>query len=358
MLSLRRLFLAGLSSLSLLLAPLGLAAAATTQPIFKTTGGDVFAGGWFYNGNCNTADNTTDSTKSNYQAPFYNGSSYNKPTWGGIEAWSQAGAGSSADLAAVALGDIQIDHTNAKNYGFISKLQFSNANKLSNDSSGGDFEGKSRQAHCIADYYTSFSGSAQNLGGDLTSVSSGKYSKNCGVTPCQLTPDNITNITIAAGQNTAVFVKGNVYINKNITYAGAYNATNVPKFVLVVQGNLYLAPGVSQLDGWYIAQPDRSDQTPMAHDTGDIWTCHENQAGAETANWVSANCSTHLTVNGALVAKQLNLLRTLGDVSGPTAEDVNFTPEMLVGNAFYGASAGGGGGTPVIDSLTSLPPVL
>jgi hypothetical protein len=141
-----------------------------------------------------------------------------------------------------------------------------------------------------------------------------------------------------------------------------------------VKGSIYIAPGVSQLDGFYVAQPDTSVANPTTADTGVIWTCHDNNPGvAPTALWVSANCRTtgpnkgKLTFNGGVVAKQINMLRLDGDVLGAgavpnelsssatTAEVFNFTPEMVMGGAFFN---GGNANRYKIESLISLPPVF
>ncbi len=332
----------------------GIAQAA--QPYFQVSAGDVFAGGWF-----NTLSICSTDPGTYYQAPIYDSETrtYSQTISGGIQTWLKSGQGASTDLAAFALGDIQIDSQGANNYGFSSKLSFSNVNKIDVNTSGGDLEGTVPQAHCIPDYFNSLQKSPASFNGDLTTIhSSGQYTFSC-PSPCDnpvaMAP---SNVTIGVGQNTTVFLRGNAYINSDIKYAQGYNDSNVPKFVLVVLGSLYIGPNVKQLDGWYIAQPDASYPPLDKNDTGNIWTCHENKTGKEDASWVASNCNNQLVVNGALTAKEVEFLRTPGDVSTPAstpAEVVNFTPEMVAGNPFFSAASPG---TPVIQSLTSLPPVL
>ena len=84
-----------------------------------------------------------------------------------------------------------------------------------------------------------------------------------------------------------------------------------------------------------------------------------------TAVYVSSACRTKLTLNGAVVAKQVNLLRSNGDVasatageassSGNIAEVFNFTPEMVIGGGFFNSAAVN---QYKIESLISLPPVF
>lgn len=150
-------------------------------------------------------------------------------------------------------------------------------------------------------------------------------------------------------------IDGNVVIRNNVIFTGQGNYANVrdiPTFELRVRGNIYIAPGVSQLDGVYVAQP-RDDGTG-----GVIYTCAPNGTNVSAAI-LSRNlydqCGTPLTFNGAVIAKQLWLLRTHGTESADAAETFNFSPDVWLGE-YPTSNVNGGAGT--YQSITQLPPVL
>jgi hypothetical protein len=72
-----------------------------------------------------------------------------------------------------------------------------------------------------------------------------------------------------------------------------------------------------------------------------------------------------LTVNGSLIARQVNLFRTNGDISSAAsgeasnspniAETINYTPAMLVGGPFFNPPPTK---TLDIESLVNLPPLF
>src|SRR5207253_9834462 len=98
------------------------------------------------------------------------------------------------------------------------------------------------------------------------------------------------------------------------------------------------------------AQPDPSDPNPLSDDTGVIWTCHDGTANVAPQYTYIAGCIKSLKVNGAFIAKQINLLRVNGDVapaktnedgyrnalsSSNIAEVFNFSPDMVIGGPFF-----------------------
>lgn len=205
--------------------------------------------------------------------------------------------------------------------------------------------------------------------------SGGQYGGSFGsVPPCNLTPvsggqsPSAANPALPSTINGTVtmYVNGNVYINHNITYAtGPRNSvSDIPSFKLVaLGGNIYIDPGVTQLDGMYYALPDGGSG-------GVISTC-ATASGHEYWN-DSANattCNNQLVVNGALVANKVHFLRSCGTLSqsagdqditttsgactatNHAAEVVNYSPEVWM-------VPSGGNSTLKYDSITSLPPVL
>ncbi len=326
---------------------------ADTKPYFKGFGADVFAGGWFNSGatSCSSSDTTT------YQAPTFNPNQNLER--GGILAYANGRIGASSDFGAFAMGLIQGDAANS--YGFytgqtdsINTLSFANANTgISANYWGGFLAGPVQQIHCIPDYFTTKQVAPIPTPGGV-SFNVGSFADGQYLAPAGLTSDISAgaNATIAAGKEITLFIDGNAYISHNIAYAGSYTSDNVPKFALVVRGNIYIAPGVTRVDGLYIAQPAANGSG------GSLWTCHDNVNKNPDGYWIYDNCKSPMTINGAIMARQVDLMRINGDIgdnnSNP-AEVINYTPAMVIGGSFFNTPPDS---DPKIDSLISLPPVF
>lgn len=306
---------------------------ADSKPYFVTQNGGPFTGGWFRPG--------TGACGANYQQPTFGSSVGNKFRGAVLAFATPSRTGANSNLDAFATGIIEGNSSN--DYGFYTglagvgpspngtrSLSFSNAGSLgASDFWGGFFEANgTAHAHCIPDYATISAGSTA------------------------LPPGNFTGRTIAANTKITYLVNGNVNITGNVVY-GPHDMTNVPKFRLIVRGNIYIAPNVTQLDGWYVAQPSSGTTG------GVIWTC-SNGTEPLSDTYIRANCNNKpLTINGALTAKQVNLTRVNdgSGIPGSPAETVNFSPEMVLGGGFSdNGSTSSTSGT--IQSLISLPPVF
>ncbi|MBI2589280.1 hypothetical protein HYW35_03735 [Candidatus Saccharibacteria bacterium] len=358
-------------------------ALADSRPYFKVFGGDVFSGGWFNSGtNCDTA------TSSFYQYPSYQPAGYNQDDrTGGILSFAKQNGdgnslgGASSQYGAFALGIIEGSAAgDASSHGFYSAgaqaatgtptsrnlLSFANAGS-SASVWGGKFDGDVPQSNCIADYYAKFPDPAPPALASLdSSTASGVYSASAGSgTTYSL---NVSAVSLRPGTKITIYVNGNVFISQNIVYQ-LDKVDNVPKFALVAKGNIYIDPGVTQLDGVYIAQPTSGT------DGGDIWTCHPNNTDVVLYTYPSS-CTNQLVVNGSLIAKRVALLRIKGDVTAAStsednlstvaactsapgscniAEIINYPPAMVVGGPFFNPPPPPG--LPV-DSLIALPPVF
>jgi hypothetical protein len=149
----------------------------------------------------------------------------------------------------------------------------------------------------------------------------------------------ISGGTVSGG--TAIFVKGNVYLNGNITYATAgWSPGNVPSLVIVATGNIYIDPGVTQLDGVYMAQPSSSSAG------GTVYTC--GTAISSTTFQVNNDftaCRNQLLVNGSFKAGKVKLLRTFGSLrdDAPTGAAPGYTavPVQWSSCGTYGSPVGG-----------------
>ncbi len=175
----------------------------------------------------------------------------------------------------------------------------------------------------------------------------------------------------------SVFVNGDVYITHNITYAfnnatgdGWTDIASIPFFNLVVKGNIYIDPSVTQLDGRYIAQP-KDDGSG-----GQIYTCAPGgvpptnlwvQCGGQAyQNNPSNMANVRLTVNGQFIARSIRFLRTAATISNGVsgesaansraAEVFNFSPEMYLAQPAVRPKATSTGGPE--QSISTLPPIL
>ncbi len=202
-------------------------------------------------------------------------------------------------------------------------------------------------------------------------VAAGLYGGMFGATntPCDFLSDiNVASqngpsmtvpASIPAGE-TVQYAKGDVYINNNVVYgttSWGSNLAAIPSYKLVVEGDIYIDNDVSQLDGLYVALTNEDGDSG-----GNIYTCATSQGNdvkPATPGFYDT-CRTKLTVNGAFVAKQLHLQRTIGTLGQSTtdtpaannaAEVFNYTPELwLPRNSTVGTGR--------YMSITGLPPIL
>jgi hypothetical protein len=240
---------------------------------------------------------------------------------------------------------------------------------------------------CVPDYFSdkpdSLSTPSIATGATAGAGATGQYYKPNGGT-LTLNGGTIPNTT-----NQAIFVEGDVTITGNIQYDSAARASikDIPTFYLVVKGNIHIAPGVTRLDGVYVAQPT-STAAPIK--TGFINSCW-----LPNPNQIYNSCKNQLTVNGSFVAYKVLLTRSYSSLrysqngehnlsnypapgnypahncgnvgndvpsaatasaSDCAAEIFNFNPELYMSQPglkpSYGATSG------KFDAITSLSPVL
>ncbi len=178
------------------------------------------------------------------------------------------------------------------------------------------------------------------------------------------------NLTTAAnkladGQTLALYVDGDVTIKENIiTQNTSWASVNdIPSFVLIAHGDIYIDSSVSAIDGVLIAQ-SRSAATG-----GNIYTCsngHALPSAADMADTTGICKANPLTITGSVIARTIKLFRTSGSVAfssngelpnGPTAhaaERFVYSPEVWVrANLLRGTPSLG-----AFDAITNLPPVF
>lgn len=306
------------------------------QPYFDVNGGDVSAGGGMSAGGVDCAVGAN--------------------TKAGIVSWNRGASGSyggaGTKYAALALNHLQ-DFATGQGTGYApSGMAFANTSDGQVNTGSGLFGGMFDSLPCVEDYYSTQPSGAKNLA--TLSHGTDAY-KATG-------PVSLSAQTLNAKDHWTIYVDGDLYITGNISYGGSGSyatVADIPSFKVFVRGSIFIAPGVTQLDGMYVAQP-----TTAASGDGNIYTCATNVGSPAAHPYKAAplngslynTCKTNLTVNGAFIANQVWLLRTAGTISGSPAETFNFSPELWV-SAPYDSSVSGSTSRKY-DAITSLPPVL
>ena len=300
----------------------------TDRPYLRTYGADLVAGGGF-------GDNCS-SVAANISA-FSNTSASGKAGSG-----SQLGVFASGTIS----GFLSMSLANAVGTTAVTSARtFSNATGF-----GGSFGTR----YCSDDLWTNTGTLTTTTAVALNTLANGTYSYPAGAA-------NATGVPTVISNKIAIYVNGDVTINSNITYAspGSWASVSaIPSFYLVVKGNIYIAPGVTQLDGYFIAQ-DTSPSTTK----GRIFTCTDG-TNNPTAAYLAANCGSQLRINGSFVAEHVNFLRTYktlrnsvtGELSSVSnsAEVFEYSPEQLISTPAIAPF----NTTGKFDSIVSLPPQL
>lgn len=192
--------------------------------------------------------------------------------------------------------------------------------------------------------------------------------------PSPIGPMTLTDAS-GIGEKRTMYVDGDVTINGNIVYAksdgGWSSVAMVPNFRIIARGNIYIQPNVEQLDGTYIALPRIVAATgDINPNTGRIYTCAIG-AGVPNTDQLLNQCNRRLVINGAFIAKQVKLLRTINAIGNAepcistyaeadcrartsrAAEIFNYSPDVWMSAPSHSIS-----GSRKFDAITSLPPVL
>lgn len=324
---------------------------AVFRPFFSVKGGDISAGGGIAaSGEVGAPPATQDcsgegSTDSNEKAGIV---SWNK----GAAAFAGAGTG----YAALALGRVQDVATGQNSTYAPNGLHFANARPNGGNPQetwpGGtseDFGGGFGVA-CTPNYFD-----------PEKAVTGNPYMVNGAADqPMVITKDGQPG---TVKERETIYVDGDAYITKNITFyknGGYSNVADIPRFTLVVRGNIYIGKDVTEIHGVLVAQP-KKDVT----NSGIIYTCAPNGA-ATNASVLNQNlfrdCNQGLQIYGAVSAKQVWMLRTYGTVTPPTdgsrptpSEHFYFTPEIWLNQPFTSDLSGKADN---YNAVSSLPPIL
>ncbi len=317
----------------------------STSPYLQVWGGDINTGGGFEKQDPTTGAFTCPSSYPDYVSPSAPGLPGGIPRdYGGIKAFGAADGtyGSMSDFGALSLGIIA--KNDAAHINFHANPSFSSVATPS--SSGGELNSSSPN-YCVIDFFDKTQQSPNSIGtpSDINGLDNNKQ---------DMVNNPIGGLgggNVNANDNKVLYVNGDVTITSNIVYQSwNVDTQKPPSFVLIVRGNINVAPNVTRLDGLYIAQP-----TASAVD-GIFNTCANNI--------VNQFCNQQLIVNGAVIARRIMPLRSVGTLSpdaNPSfspppghnaAEIFNFVPSMVLSNPNF---------TPIysnLQGLFSLPPVF
>ncbi len=196
------------------------------------------------------------------------------------------------------------------------------------------------------------------IGLTFANVDAGAFGGSYGITSCVSNDDwenlGTGNITVTQTSPSIVETTGDVYITTDLIYGnGSFSLSAVPTRKIVTNGDIYIGSNVRQIDGVLKAK-------------GTIYTCAvPGPASGTLVKPSSLQAATlckdnKLSVQGALIANSIKLLRTIGDAddgSNPNnpAETFTYSPEVWI--------RGLGGGTTTrstkaFDAYRSLPPTL
>lgn len=182
--------------------------------------------------------------------------------------------------------------------------------------------------HCITDYVAQFGSSPTIAGGSTFNVAS-RPTGAWHVTGTLSLNGNMPFGDLNGGQQ-VYYADGDVTITNDIKYPTNYTSVNrIPSLIVITKGNIYVAPGVKQLDGIFVARGNGTT-------SGVFYTCWPKNEPASISNQCNTN---QLVVNGSVSAARLDLFRSFGatGATSPARKDpgevFNFAPEMYLRNA-------------------------
>ncbi len=329
------------------------------RPYFKVYGGDVMAG-------CSVTNASIIAWNKNGEGGSFNG----------------AGA-SLAVFAQNVIKGFASGQTVPNSPGFATgptNLSFANSNDSDGVATsvgdgvdaGGNFGGNVKAGNCMSDYFGGMpSGDELDTGGwpgvneaNLRTVQNFVINGNLN----DMTSITGETPTVAQGSRIRLYVKGDVYISKNIIPSTAPNNTieNIPS-ITVVARNIYIGPGVTQLYGTYVAQS-------IDGAGGNLYTCASGLGAPLSVTATGSNynaCRSQLVFTGSVVAKKIHLLRSWGSLYQDSGGFAPSNSAAAGGAGYSGAgevfrfnplvwqreSTGGPGDPPVTlyDFITTLP---
>ncbi|MDB5183062.1 MAG: hypothetical protein JWO47_846 [Candidatus Saccharibacteria bacterium] len=317
------------------------------MPYLKTFGADISTGSNFSNNN--PVPTCTSTTGGIYGFASGSGPSYK---------------GASAQYGAMARGPI-LGFFTASNRSSLNNapkgLTFSNTNALE---FGGNY---GPGLPCITDYFSDPTSVPAPLNGGTRDpgllAANGKETTWGGSVAAGLGKHRyiangniqIAGLTIPAGTQAAIYIKGNLTISGDVSFDPASSIAALPNLAIIVRGNIFITPNVQRIDGLFVAQPTNI----ITPSDGRIYTCANPFAAIPAVNLATAcgnSGSAPLAVNGALVAQQVKFLRTMNSY-GVNGTASNLAPYGEIPNFANGSETGNGANTRAAEVINYTPEV-
>ena len=169
---------------------------------------------------------------------------------------------------------------------------------------------------------------------------------------------------VGAGRSIIIRSSNTIVIDDNITYASSsYSRPNDITQLVIIAKNIIIKDNVTRVDAWLVATPNAANTNG-----GVISTCETsdspNLGDAYTNELSAGTCNQQLTINGPVLARELQLRRTAGaektddgDVNGRgynnPAEIINMRADAYIWAANYVSRTTGNIKT---DYTVELPP--
>ncbi len=269
-------------------------------PYTKFFGGDAFAGGSFKN-----AGTCADFVNASIWAFNYSSNNVGSSSQYGLTAMGPIEGMSSANLGSAGLAKPPVGLSFSNGTGFIL---------------GGNFGG----SNCITDYWKTKNGTpitASNINlGAAAYTASGAYRVSNGGAQIDVNNGVGPGATVSpVGSHRVFYFDGDIHISNDILFqneTGTYaNEDQIPALYMIVRGNIYIDPGVHEINGIFIAQEK------AANVGGTIYTCAPATGPYPSPTILNAShflpggdCNTQLRVFGTFLAQHVKLLRTLGSL--------------------------------------------
>jgi hypothetical protein len=316
-----------------------------TKPFLQVWGGDINTGGGFEQLDTSTGAFSCSNSYPGYVSPSTGGGDVN---YGGIKTFGYTDAtgtfGSLSDFGALSLGQIASDTS--------AKVGFNASPKFANTVSPGGVLNSSPPDYCVEDFYDK----TQKTPSPLPISPPAQLSSLSGSSTDQyIVSQDVGSFgggVVPSGRKITLYITGDITITGNITYANwdPTNTDSAPSFTLIVKGNINISPNVTRIDGLYIAQPSSPGQD------GSFNTCADNAT--------NQFCNQQFVANGAVIARVIMPLRSVGTVSQDAnpafspapghvpAEIFNYIPSMIVSAPNFSPAYN------PLQGLFNLPPVF
>lgn len=289
------------------------------RPTVHITGGDVTIGSYF-----SASDITSDTLPGAKGSITTKTGTINK-TFGSWAEYAITAPGAVSGIASGAGFEGGYDGAVGSSQLLWSRLTFANK-----DNEFGNFTGANSMKP--AQNFSSYFLTGRTPVADLTTVNS--ISMNGGSVVSGVYQKSEGNIlleasTLEKGKLVILNVpNGTVTINGNISYTGGgYSSlSEIPQFVVIAK-NIVINASVTNIDAWLIGRAGDGSG-------GTISTCER------TPPLTSEICNAPLTINGPVVAKQLNLRRTGGSGIAGASSDAAETFNLRADAYLWGFSEG------------------